>query len=73
MAYTAADLTALNTAIASLAAGDRVVQFSKGDQMVEYGQAKLPELRALRAEMVAEINAAAGTPRHYRIATSKGL
>jgi hypothetical protein len=73
VAYTSTDLTALDTAIAKLAAGDRVVQFSKGDQMVEYGQAKLPELRALRSQMVAEINATAGTPRHYRIATSKGL
>ena len=73
MAYTAADLSAIDIAIAKLAAGERVVQFSKGDQMVEYGQAKLGELRALRSEMVAEINQTANQKRHFRIATSKGL
>lgn len=73
MAYTSTDLAALDVAIGKLVAGDRVVRFSKGDQMVEYGQADLAELRALRSEMVAEINQTANQKRHYRIATSKGL
>ncbi|MGD9975730.1 MAG: phage head-tail joining protein [Desulfatirhabdiaceae bacterium] len=73
MAYTEEDLTAVNTAITRLMSGERVVRITKGDQMVEYGQTGLPELRAYRAEIMAEINAASGRPRHYRVRTGKGL
>ena len=73
MAYTADDLTAIQTAITKLMTGDRVVKISKGDEMIEYGESSLPQLRAIRAEILSDINASAGRPRHFRISTSKGV
>jgi hypothetical protein len=73
VAYTVDDLTAVNSAISRLMAGERVVQISKGDMMVEYGQAKLQELRDYRSEIIASLKATAGRSSHFRVATSKGL
>lgn len=73
MAYTSTDLAAINTAIANLMAGDRVVRFQKGDQLTEYGQANLGQLRELRSEIISSINASSGRGRFFRASTSKGL
>lgn len=66
MAWTSADLTALEAAIAS---GQSLVRF--GDRTVQYQD--LDAMRRARREMIAEIAAAAGTSsrRTYR-ATQTG-
>ena len=58
MAYTAANLTAVETAISDLVTGKkRMVEFSMPDSRVErYTDAKLPELRELRREIKEELS-----------------
>lgn len=67
MAYTASDLTNVEAAIRLIIAGSRTVSLSMGDKSIAYTAANLNELRALRAEIAAEVGAAAGTfsPRTY--------
>ncbi len=65
-------LLSVEAAIVSLMSGERVVRVSHGDRMVEYGQAKLKDLRDYKASLVATINALSNRPRHYRISTRKG-
>lgn len=73
MAYTQSDLDSVQSAIVALAAGTRKTRVTVGGNTVEYGQADLPQLRALRAEIQAEINSAAGRRQYFRIKTDKGL
>lgn len=71
MAYTQADLDAVNKAILDLSTGNRVtsVTFSSG-QSVEYAPAKLSELRALAASIATQL----GTRRRFVVtSTGKGL
>lgn len=68
MAWTAADLTALESAIAD-GRGARTITFQ--DQSVTFGS--VDEMLRLRAAMRQELNNAAGQPRTRYVATSKGL
>ncbi|MFO7596463.1 MAG: gpW family head-tail joining protein [Desulfocurvibacter africanus] len=74
MAYTQADLDAVQTAILALAKGERVtsIRFADGKQ-VQYGEADLPALKVLREEIVREVQAATGRRRYAFASTSKGL
>ncbi len=66
-------LSAVDAAIAQLMSGERVIRISQGDCMAEYGQAKLGDLQEYKASLVTAINALNSKPRHYRVATSKGV
>lgn len=72
MAYTQADLDAVQKAIVSLATGRRatMVQFSGGN-MVQYAQAQLDELRALATSIERQLNVS--RPRTRYFTTKKGL
>jgi hypothetical protein len=73
MAYTQTDLDNVTAAIIALARGERVVSVTAGSRTVQYAQADMDKLRALQAEIRAEINAAAGRQRFVLTTTSKGL
>lgn len=73
MAYTTDDLSEISRAIVELGAGKRVVRVSKGDGMIEYGQASLIELRSIETALITSLNAARGKRSCLRVATSKGL
>lgn len=66
-------LAAVDAAIAKLMNGERVIRISHGDRMAEYGQAKLGDLQEYKASLVTAIAALNSNPRHYRIATRKGV
>lgn len=69
MAWTQTDLDALEAAIAA-GKGARSIAFS--DQVVTFNS--IADMLALRAAMKAEIDAAAGRSKRYRVAaTSKGV
>jgi len=74
MAYTQDDLSAVQAAVIALATGKRVVRvmLSSG-KTIEYDTTGLKDLKLLRAEIQAELNAAAGKRRFFRTVTSKGL
>ncbi len=48
MAFTAANLTSVETAIMDLATGTSAVQVSLGDKTITYRKLDIPTLRALR-------------------------
>jgi hypothetical protein len=73
MAYTEADLAALDAAIAELEAGQRVNRASSGDKMIDYAPVTLAELMKKRVLMLASISGAAGRKSCYRVSTSKGI
>ena len=73
MAYSETDLESVKTAILALATGERVVKVSLGDKLIEYGQAQLKDLRALRAEIEADLETQSGKSRVFLTQTSKGL
>jgi len=74
VAWTAADVTTYENAIRDLVNGDRIVRVTTSSgRSVEYGQADLPQLRALLAEARAEVAAAAATTRFVLTRTEKGL
>jgi len=73
MSYTEADLENIKAAILALATGERVVKVALGDKQIEYGQAQLKDLRALRAEIEANLEFQAGKSRVFLTQTSKGL
>lgn len=73
MAYTQVDLDSVTAAIIALARGERVVSVTAGSRTVQYAQADMDRLRALQAEMKAEIGAMAGRQRFVLTSTSKGL
>lgn len=73
MSYTEADLENIKRAILALATGERVVKVALGDKQIEYGQAQLKDLRALRAEIEANLELQAGKSRVFLTQTSKGL
>jgi len=69
MAWTQADIDALDAAIAGWGA---IKSFSFGDQTFERDE--LDQVLKLRAVIQAALNAAAGTSKAYRLAaTSKGV
>jgi hypothetical protein len=67
MAYTSTDLTNVEAAIRAIIAGTRTVSLSMGDKSISYTAVDLPELRALRGEIAADVGITAGTflPRSY--------
>ncbi len=73
MAYTDTDLTNIQTAIMALATGTRVVSLSIGGKTIQYGQAQLNELKALRDEIKSEVNSTAGRAQYVLTSTDKGL
>jgi hypothetical protein len=74
MAYSAADLAAIESAILELAQGKRVVSVTGMDgRTVQWQQADLDKLIALRNQIQSESQAAAGRPRFVLTSTSKGL
>lgn len=73
MAYTQSDHDEITAAIVALGKGKRRVKATINGKSVEYGQANLAELKSLRADIAAEIAAAAGASDDYAlISTSKG-
>ena len=74
MAYTADDLTAVQTAIVELATGKRVVSisFSNGES-VEYAASNINALKILRSDIQGELNSAKNVKRYFRTMTCKGL
>ena len=74
MAFTETDLIAVTDAIVELAIGKRVqtIKFSFGET-VEYGPAKIEDLKSLRATIQSEINTAAGESPFFRTTSGKGL
>ena len=74
MAYTQDDLTSVQAAVIGLATGKRVVKVMlTSGKTIEYDTAGLKELKQLRAEIQAELNAGTGKRRFFRTVTSKGL
>ncbi|VVS95346.1 gpW family head-tail joining protein [Desulfoluna spongiiphila] len=74
MAYTQDDLSAVQAAVIALATGKRAVRVVlTSGKTIEYDTAGLDDLKTLRAEIQAELNAAAGKRRFFRTVTSKGL
>lgn len=73
MSYSAADLVAVEAAILELAKGERVVSVTIDGRTVQYQQADVEKLTALRNQMRSESQAAAGRPRFVLTSTSKGL
>ena len=63
MAYTQQNLNGIEQAIVDLAKGKRVVRVNIKGKSIEYSQANIAELKNLRAEIKAELQAAAGHPR----------
>jgi hypothetical protein len=59
MAYTQADLDALDLAIAAAGKGQRVTDVQNGDRRVKYADASLADMLALRDRMAREIPAVA--------------
>lgn len=74
MAYTAAELAKVQTAIVSLAEGTRVVSVSVQGKTIQYGPADIKSLQILRDAMQAEISSASTATRRYVLtSTEKGL
>ncbi|MCK9362124.1 MAG: hypothetical protein M0P74_00755 [Syntrophales bacterium] len=70
MAFTAANLTAVENALIALASGTRKVRLSMGDKSIEYSNTDIPVLTALRDKIAAEVST---VPRCILFSTSKGL
>ena len=73
MAYTQQNLIDVEQAIVDLAKGKRVVRVIIEGKSIEYSQANINELKNLRAEIKAELQAANGRPRFVLTTTRKGL
>lgn len=73
MAFSQTDLTNIESAIIDLATGKRTVRVNIDGKLIEYGQAQLNELKALRADVKAELDAANGSSGFVLTTTSKGL
>jgi hypothetical protein len=68
--WTETDRDNIKDAILSLTTGKRVVQTDIGGKQREFGQASLPAMRALLADIVADIETAAGISGHRRVSTT---
>lgn len=77
MAYTRAQLEAVEAAIVALASGERVVEVRFGpNDATRYATTELPQLLALRDRMKAEIQASENHGRRlrgYRLNHRRGL
>lgn len=73
MAYTLTDLTNVQAARMSLAMGTRTVSLTMGDKSITYGQTQRGELKALEAEIRADIGISDGRSQFVLAQTEKGL
>lgn len=75
MAFTQADLVALDAAIVALAKGERVTEVRMSDRTLRTAECTLTELLKLRDQIVPEATATAISkrPRLYRSTHAKGL
>lgn len=71
--YTVEDLQSVTRAIVDLATGKRVVQVTTRGRTVTYSETDLNKLRALKTEIMTELNEGSGTPTLTTLATGKGL
>ncbi len=72
MAFSSTDLANVEAAIISLAAGERVVSVTIDGHTVEYSQIRIDRLKALRDEIMAEIQSSSRR-RFVLTSTSKGI
>lgn len=75
MAFTSADLVAIDAAILALASGKRVTEVRMSDRTLRKAEVTMSELLKLRDQMIPEATAAATSkrPRLYRARHAKGL
>jgi hypothetical protein len=73
MAFTAADVTALERALVSLATGKRKVSLTMGDKSITYGQSDIPQIQNLLMQAKKDVQAASTRPSFVLTSTSKGL
>ena len=71
--YTATDLKKVKKAILDLVSGKRIVSVSLNDRTIRYGQAELPHLRELLADVENNISKQQGNSRYALIQSTKGL
>ena len=63
MAFSASDLSSIESAIIALATGTRTVRVTMGDKTIQYSESDISKLQALRAMIQAEIGTT--IPRAY--------
>jgi len=74
MAYTEADLQAVQDAINKLQSGERVVQVAHDGHVVKYAEVELDELIALRTQIKAVVKIAGQShKRRIQIISKKGV
>ena len=73
MAYNQTDLDNIQAAITALVTGQRRTSATIAGNRIDYAPVDLPQLRAMRAEIQAELNLAAGRSRFVLVSTSKGV
>lgn len=74
MSYSQTDLENVQSAILSLATGERVVSVGFADgKTVEYSRADLNKLNDLRSIIALEINLLANRPSCIKMTTTKGI
>ena len=73
MAYTQSNLTDVESVIVDLSKDKRVVRVIIEGKSIEYSQINIQELKDLRPEIKAELQAASGRPRFVLTTTRKGL
>lgn len=74
MAWTQTDLDTLDAAIIKHGRGELLESIQFSEQTYTFATATLEERLSLRSTIVQALNAAAGTPKTYRLAaTSKGV
>jgi len=73
MAFTAAFLLEVETAIQKLAKGERKVSLSVGDKTITYAQTDMESLLDLKQRVLDEVQTEAVRPRFVLISTEKGL
>lgn len=73
MAFTASDLTSVQAAIMDLVKGERIAEATIDGETVKYHQTDISKLRAMKSEIQADVDAAAGTFKHGVVRTCKGF
>lgn len=72
MAFSSTDLANVEAAIVSLATGTRVVSVTVSGHVIEYSHARIDRLKALRDEIMAEVQSSAATSRRHFVLTTTG-
>ena len=71
--YTESDLRKVKKAILDLVSGKRVVSVAINDRTIRYGQAELPHLREVLADVQNHLSKKQGKSRYALIQSTKGL